>query len=128
MDPIDNERAVAQEIMSLARDRGIDVEPICFDGHFFQAHQRFIFFWRKDELPGSGRADEKVGTLRYSMQGTIFELPFSFKDSAEAFHGMWSEAGRLDDIEQAFELLKAWLRDGKEVDQLPARSTNRYGI
>jgi hypothetical protein len=41
---------------------------------------------------------------------------------------MWDEAGTLADLEQAFELLKAWLIDRKEVDELPQRSMRREGI
>jgi hypothetical protein len=41
---------------------------------------------------------------------------------------MWSEAGTFENLEQAFELVKAWLVDWKEVDDLPSRSARRYGI
>ena len=127
MDPVDNQRATAQEILSIAREREGDMELFCTDGHF-EKDQRWIFFWRKDELPYSGPAGEKEGTLHYNMQGPIAVLPSVLKESASVFRGAWTEAGTFDSIEQAFELLKAWLLDRKEVDDLPRRSVRRYGI
>ncbi len=47
------------------------------------------------------------------MRGAIAALPDAYKDSASAFHGRWTEAGILEGIEQAFELVKAWVHDGK---------------
>jgi hypothetical protein len=127
MDPVDNQRATAQEILSIAREREGDMELFCTDG-YFEKDQRWIFFWRKDELPYSGPAGEKEGTLHYNMQGAISVLPSVLKESGSAFRGAWTEAGTFDSIEQAFELLKAWLLDRKEVDDLPRRSVRRYGI
>jgi hypothetical protein len=127
MDPVDNFRATAQEVVSLAQQQGIDLEPFRKD-FTFQKDRRWIDVWRKDELPYSGPADEQVGTLHYNMQGTISVLPGSLKDSGGAFRGAWSEAGTFEDTEQAFELVKAWLLDWKEVDELPNRSVKRYGL
>jgi hypothetical protein len=127
MDPVDNMRMTAEEVVTLARQRGIELDPLCIDGHF-QRGRRWIFLWRKDELPSSGPAHEPPGTLHYNMQGAISVLPTNLKGSAGAFRGAWSEAGTFEDLEQAFELVKAWLLDGKEVDDLPGRSVRRYGI
>jgi hypothetical protein len=127
MDPVDNIRATAQELISFARKQGIDLEPSCTDGHL-QRGRRWIFLWRKDELSCSGPAGEQEGTLHYNMQGAISVLPSNLKGSAGAFRGAWSEAGTLENMEQAFELVKAWLLDCKEVDDLPSRSVRRYGI
>jgi hypothetical protein len=127
MDPVENVRATAQELVSFARQRGADLGLLCTDGHF-QDDQRWIFLWRKDELPSSGPADEQAGTLHYNMQGAIAVLPRKLKASATAFHGMWTEAGTFESLEQAFELVKAWLLDRKEVDHLPGRSIRRSGI
>lgn len=127
MDPAENSRAVAQELISLAQQQAVDLTPFCTDD-FFQKDQRSIWFWRKDEVPGSGRADEPDGTLHYSMQGAIAVLPEAMKESASAFRGGWSESGTFENIEQAFELLKAWLLDRKEIDHLPQRQVRRAGI
>jgi hypothetical protein len=62
------------------------------------------------------------------MQGSIGALPERYKASAGAFRGMWHEAGTVADLEGAFELLKAWLIDRKEVDALPERRMRREAI
>ena len=127
MDPLDNSRAVAQELVSLAQGRGIDLEPLRKDDTFLK-DRRWIWCWRKDSLPGTGPADEPLGTLHYNLQGAISVLPNRLKESARAFQGAWSEAGTFENMEQAFELVKAWLLDWKEIDDLPSRSVRRYGI
>src|SRR4051812_7559648 len=115
MDPVENSRAVAEELVSFGKQQGLDLVPFCTED-FFQKERRWIYFWRQDELPYSGRADEPIGTLHYNMQGAIAALPESMKESASAFYGMWGESGTFQNIEQAFELLKAWLLDLKETD------------
>lgn len=127
MDPVDNMRATAEEIIFLARKQGIELERFCTDGHFHN-ERRWIYAWRKDELPGTGPANEPLGTLHYNMQGTISVAPSKMKDFAGAFRGQWSEAGTFENLEQAFALLKAWLIDQKEVDDLPSRCVRRYQI
>jgi hypothetical protein len=128
MDEVDNEMTTAKEIISYGRTQGFDLEPL-LNVSAFKKDRRWVFFWRKlDRLPCSGRHDEKEGTLRYNMQGAIAVLPDAYKQSASAFQGGWTEAGALEGIEKAFELAKAWLLDGKEVDELPQRSIRRSGI
>jgi hypothetical protein len=125
VDPVDDVRATAQELITLARQRGLDLEPFLND-FSFECDKRWIDFWRKrDDLPCTGRPEEKEGTLHYNMQGSISVLPDYLKASAELFRGGWSEAGTFDNLEQAFELLKAWLIDRKEVDDLPSRHVRR---
>jgi hypothetical protein len=127
MDPVDNFRAVAQELVSFAHQQGVDLEPIRND-FVFQKGKRDMNLWRKDELPWSGPANAKIGTLFYKISGRIELLPNVFKDSASAFHGFWNEGGTFESVEQAFDLLKAWLIDWKEVDYLPNRHVRNYGI
>ena len=128
MDQADNQRTTAQELISYAKTQGFDLEPILND-FLFEKNRRSVFFWRKlDRLPCSGRSDEKEGTLRYNMQGAIAVLPDAYKQYASAFQGAWTEAGALEGIDQAFELVKAWLLDGKEVDELPQRLARRAGL
>lgn len=127
MNPVDNWRATAQELVSLAQQQGIDLEPLRID-FTFQKERRWISVWRKDEQPSSGPANEKEGTLVYAMQGAIVVLPSKLKNSASAFRGMWFERGSFENMEQALTLLKAWLLDQKEVDDLPPRSVRAYGI
>ena len=127
MDPVDNFRATAQELVSFAQQQGIDLESLRKD-FTFQKDHRWIDVWRKDSLPGTGPANEPLGTLHYNMQGAISVLPSNLKGSAGAFRGAWSEAGIFENMEQAFELVKAWLLDRKDVDDLPTRSVRRYEI
>lgn len=127
MDLMENFRATAQQLVSIAQEHGIDLEPLRQHDTFLK-DQRWIWFWRKDELPGTGPANEPLGTLHYNMQGTISVAPSKMKDFAGAFRGHWSEAGTFENIAQAFALLKAWLIDQKEVDDLPSRCVRRYMI
>jgi hypothetical protein len=125
VDPVDGVRATAQELIALGREEGLDLEPLRND-FSFKKDKRWVYFWRKqDDLPCTGRPEEKEGTLHYNMQGSISVLPDYLKESADLFRGGWSEAGTFDDLEQAFELLKAWLIDRKEVDDLPSRHVRR---
>jgi hypothetical protein len=62
------------------------------------------------------------------MQGNIALLLDRLKESASVFRGSWHETGTFETVEQAFELLKAWLLDRKEVDDLPQRGIRAYGI
>lgn len=127
MDPLDTFRATAQEVGSFAQQQGIDLES-CREDFTFQKNHRWIDVWRKDSFPGSGPVNEPLGTLQYSMRGTISVLPSKLKESASIFRGRWHETGTFESIEQAFELVKAWLLDQKEVDELPSRSVRSYGI
>lgn len=127
MDILDTFQTTARELISLGRQQGIELEPFCTDGHF-QKDRRWIDVWRKNSLPGTGRADEPLGALHYNMQGSISVVPSCLKHSADVFRGAWSESGTLENLEQAVALVKAWLLDGKEVDDLPGRSVRRYQI
>jgi hypothetical protein len=127
MDPLDSERAAAEEIVTLASSRGVDLGPLRNET-MFRKDERWVFFWRKDAFPGSGPVGQAEGTLYYNMQGAVGVLPSRLAKSASAFHGLWSEAGSLESVEQALDLLVAWPLDGKEVDELPSRTVRRYGI
>jgi len=127
MDQVDNERATAQELVSFAQTKGFNLDQLRQDS-VFQKDQRWIDVWRKNRTPSSGPVGEPDGTLHYNMQGAISALPNKLTGSASAFRGAWSEAGTFKNIEQAVELVKAWLLDAKEVDDLPQREVRRYQI
>ncbi len=127
MDPLHTFSSTAQELVSAAREHGIDLEPFRHDYSFFKS-ERFIYLWRKDALPGTGPASQSLGTLNYNMQGAVSVVPNCMKHSASLFKGSWNEAGALETIGQAVELVKAWLLEAKEVDDLPPRHTRRYMI
>ena len=128
MDPLEKLRATAQELVVHAQQQGIDLRQFRKDFTFLN-DRRWIDVWRKAFLAWDWPCPwNLLGTLHYNMQGTISGLRSRLKGSAGAFRGAWSEAGTFEDMEQAFELVKAWLLDWKEVDDLPSRSVRRYGI
>jgi hypothetical protein len=118
---------ISEAVHSGAQQQGIDLEPFR-KGITFQKDRRWIDLWRKNLLSGTGPENEPLGTLHYSMQGSIAVLPNRLKDSASAFQGAWTEVGTFASIEQALAFVKAWLLDSKEVDDLPERCIRRYGI
>jgi hypothetical protein len=115
MNDLDSQEATVQELVAFAKQRGVDLSSISHDWAFL-GNGRFISLWRKE------------GKIHYNMQGPVRRLPERYKASASAFHGMWTEAGTVTDLEEAFEFLKAWLIDRKEVDDLPQRYVRREGI
>jgi hypothetical protein len=128
MDQIENERETARELTAFAGRQGIHVEQLRHDAMFL-ADRRWVIFWRTwDEGPAQGPSPETKGLLHYSLQGSITDLPARLKESRTAFRGVWTEAGTLEDQEHALQLLSAWLIDRKEVDALPCRSIQSYGI
>ncbi|MBV9125020.1 MAG: hypothetical protein JO112_16825 [Planctomycetes bacterium] len=115
MNDLESQEVTAQELVAFGKERGVDLSSTCYDFAFF-SEGRYMLLWRKE------------GKVHYTLQGRINKLPESFKASASAFHGMWHEGGSLADIEQALDLLKDWLLDKKEVDDLPPRSIRSQGI
>ena len=82
----------------------------------FEKEGRSIFLWRRGE------------SIHYNMQGRITVLPTAFRESASVFRGMWTETGAVANFEQALALVKAWLLERAEVDELPQRRTSRRGF
>lgn len=115
MNDLESQTATAQELVAFAKQRGVDLNSLCQDIVFFNEN-RFILLWRKGDK------------VHYNMQGSIVTLPERFKASASVFRGIWLESGALADLERAFEFLKAWLIDRKEIDDLPQRQVRREGI
>lgn len=115
MNTVESQVATAQELVAFAKQRGIDLSSMFYDWSFLN-QGRYIFLWRKE------------GRILYNMQGPVKVLPEKLKASADVFYGMWGETGSLENIEEAFDFVKAWLLDRKEVDDLPYRSVRSYGI
>jgi hypothetical protein len=115
MNDLESQQGTARELLAFAQQRGFDLNTICHDWAFL-SEDRFLSLWRKE------------GKLHYSLQGRIGALPERLQASAGAFQGMWVERGTLETMAQAFEFLKAWLLDRKEVDDLPGRCVRSYGI
>lgn len=115
MNDLESQLAMARELVAFAKQRGIDLSPTCHDWAFLN-EGRFLSLWRKE------------GKVHYNMQGPVDTLPERYTASASVFHGMWTEAGSVADLEEAFEFLKAWLIDRKEVDNLPPRNVRREAL
>lgn len=115
MNDLESQEATAQELAAFATQRGLNLSSIRHDFAFYN-EGRFIMLWRKESR------------ILYNLQGRINVLPESFKASACVFRGLWGETGSVADLEQALELLKAWLMDGKEVDDLPQRAVRSEGV
>ena len=115
MNEPESQEATAKELVAFAKQRGVDLSSTFYDWVFLN-EGRFLLLWRKESK------------ILYNMQGPVNVLPEKMKASLGAFRGKWGEPGSFETIEQAFEFLKAWLLDRKEVDALPPRSVRSYGI
>ena len=115
MNVLESKLATTHDLVTLAKLRGVDLSSTSQDWAFLK-DGRFISLWRTG------------GEVHYNLQGPIKALPERYEASASAFRDIWHEAGTLVDLDQAFELLNAWLIDMKEVDDLPERSMRREGI
>ena len=116
MNELDSMFHQAQALISYASSQGIDITQYCNCGQF--AYQgRYIRFW-------SG----SFSTIKYMYQGGIQQIPSIFKGSESCFRQMYSETGEVETVEQAFQLMQAWLIDSLEIDHLPGRSIKSQGI
>jgi hypothetical protein len=128
MDPVESMQNTARELVAYASRETVDLKLVLND-FMFQIEGRWIFLWRKlDALLCSGPDGEIEGTLHYNMQGRIKSLPAAFGGSSAAFQGMWSESGVVESIADAYALVKAWVLDAVEVDDLPQRRVLQHGI
>ena len=75
MTDLESREATAQELVAFAKLRGVELRPTCHDFAFFNG-KRFIVLWRKE------------GKVHYNMQGSIHDLPETYKASACVFRGM----------------------------------------
>jgi hypothetical protein len=113
MDFLESRREAAERLLSFAVTQGADL-ALFRDGYdVFTNRKRWIDFW----LEG-----DKVG---YHLRGEIGKLPTQFATSESSFRGIWDEAGSINDLPQALDLLRSWLIDGKEVDELGGRTIQR---
>ena len=115
MDPVGSLRTTAGELVVLGRRDGVDLTPVCHD-FLFTDGRRCIFLWRDG------------GRVRYNMQGRVAALPAEFAASAGAFRGGWHESGAVPGPAEALALVRAWVVEGSEVDELPDRDRRRWGI
>jgi hypothetical protein len=109
-------KETSKQIISIALEKGEDVSPLCDEYGVFESSKRWIEFWVKDD------------SLGYHLSGEISTPPAQIAESRPSFQGIWDETGTIPNLEQAFELLRAWLLEGKEIDELPDRSIRRWLI
>jgi hypothetical protein len=115
MDPIESIKEASREIVHYAQRYGVDLKPVLKD-ILFTKDRRWVVFWKKDNK------------YHYNMQGAVRCLPTAFRDSLHAFQGGWSESGFVEDVSEAYDLVKSWLIDQLEVDELPKRCITQRGI
>ncbi len=113
MDFLETRREAAVRLLRYAANQGADLTPFHDEHDIFSHRRRLIDFWLEQD------------TLGYHLRGEIDKLPSEFVGSRSSFRGVWDEAGSIKDVQQAWELLRSWLIDGKEVDELTDRMIHR---
>jgi hypothetical protein len=113
MDFLESRREAAERLLRYAAAQGADLAPFRSEHDVFSNRKRWIDFWL---------AGNEVG---YHLRGEVGKLPTQFVGSQSSFRGVWDESGAINDVQQALELLRSWLFDGKEIDELTARMIHR---
>jgi hypothetical protein len=113
MDFLESRHEAAEHLQLYAAAQGTDLSLFRDEHDVFSNRKRWIDFW----LEGA--------TVGYHLRGEIGRLPSSFAASQSSFRGVWDEAGSVDDLHQALELLRSWLIDAKEIDKLTSRKIHR---
>ena len=113
MDFLESRREAVERLHRYAAAQGVDLAPFRDEHDVFSNRKRWIDFW----LDGA-----QVG---YHLRGEIGKLPSPFAASQSSFRGVWDEAGSVKDLHQAMELLRSWLIDVKEVDELTGWMVHR---
>src|SRR5688500_2211695 len=98
MKTLDSIQIMAARIVELALKQRADISQLLHAGSgAFQHENRWMMFWVKDD------------SLWYRLSGKISSPPAEIAESHPTFNGIWDESGLLPDLEQAFQLLRAWL-------------------
>ena len=113
MDFLESRREAAEHLLRYAATQGDDLAPFRDEHDVFSHRKRWIDFWLDGDAVG------------YHLRGEVSKLPSQFASSRPSFRGVWDEAGSIKDLPQALELLRSWLLDGKEVDELAGRMVHR---
>jgi hypothetical protein len=113
MDFLEARREAAEGLQRYAATRGVDLAAFRDEHDVFSSRNRWIDFW----LDGA--------TVGYHLRGEISKLPGQLAGSQSSFRGVWDEAGSINDLQQALELLQAWVMEAKEVDELASRMIHR---
>ena len=113
MDFLEARREAAERLLRHAADQGADIAPFRNEHDVFSNPKRWINFWLEAD------------TIGYHLAGEVGKLPTQLAASQSSFRGVWDEAGSVKDIQQALELLRSWLIDGKGIDDLAERTIHR---
>jgi hypothetical protein len=113
MDFLESSREAAERLLRYAASQGTDLAPFHNEYNVFSHRKRWIDFWLERD------------TVGYHLRGEISKLPARFATSQSSFRGVWDEAGSINDLQQALELLQSWLIEGKDVDELTERMIHR---
>jgi hypothetical protein len=113
MDFLESRREAAERLQRYAAAQGTDLGLLRDEHDVFANRQRWIDFW----LEGA--------TVGYHLRGEIRKLPSQFATSQSSFRGVWDEAGSVTGLQEAWDLLRSWLIDAKEVDELTGRMIHR---
>jgi hypothetical protein len=113
MEYLESRREAANRLLRYAATQGADITPLHDEYDVFSNQRRWIDFWLEPN------------TVGYHLRGEVGKLPSRFAGSQSLFRGVWDEAGSIKDLQQAWELLRSWLIDGKEIDELTDRMIHR---
>jgi hypothetical protein len=113
MDFLESRREAAERLQRYAAAQGTDIGRFRDEHDVFSNRKRWIDFWLED------------ATVGYHLRGEIGQPPRQFAASQSSFRGVWDEAGSINDLQQAWELLRSWLIEAKEVDELTRRMIRR---
>jgi hypothetical protein len=113
MNFLESRREAAERLLHFAAAQGADIAQFRDEYDVFSCRKRWIDFWMEDD------------TVGYHLRGEIARLPKLFAASESSFRGVWDEAGSIHDLHQALDLLRSWLIEGKEIDELTGRRIHR---
>ena len=100
--------------MALASKHGEEISQFCNEYGVFQHGDRWVEFWMNED------------SVQYHLSGKTSTAPAQIAETRPDFRGIWDETGSLPDLEQAILLLRAWLIDRQEIDDLPDRLVRRW--
>jgi hypothetical protein len=109
MEQLHPTQVAARELLIAAERRGIDLRPL-WEDWIFCAEDRMISLWHEE------------WKYHYALDGETGQ-----PTGNSSFDAFWSESGVIGGIDEALQLLLAWLVDRKAVGALPARDRRSWG-
>ena len=109
MDELEPCQVASRELVDFADCRGIDLRSL-WETWVFTRESRMIYFWHEK------------GEFHFTLQGEVGQ-----PTGTTAYDSYWGESGVIGGMDDALQLLLAWLQDRKAVAALPARVTTTWG-